>query len=79
MFWARRLASGEIHWSTILSNPYFERYPIIGQVKETMYEQGALYASMSGSGASVFGIFSAKVDLCAAFPGMTCWAGFGQD
>ncbi|MCE2934550.1 MAG: 4-(cytidine 5'-diphospho)-2-C-methyl-D-erythritol kinase [Cyclobacteriaceae bacterium] len=70
-------------WRNSLVNHFeqsiFERYPIIGQVKETMYEQGALYASMSGSGASVFGIFSAKVDLCAAFPGMTCWAGFGQD
>jgi 4-diphosphocytidyl-2-C-methyl-D-erythritol kinase len=35
----------------------FPSYPTIKAIKETMYEQGALYASMSGSGASVFGLF----------------------
>jgi 4-diphosphocytidyl-2-C-methyl-D-erythritol kinase len=33
------------------------KYPLIGEVKQALYEAGALYASMSGSGASVFGIF----------------------
>jgi 4-diphosphocytidyl-2-C-methyl-D-erythritol kinase len=34
-------------------------------VKAALYEAGALYASMSGSGASVFGIFKTKPDLSA--------------
>ena len=32
-------------------------------MKATLYEAGAIYASMSGSGASVFGIFESKPDL----------------
>ncbi len=35
----------------------FPQYPEIREWKETLYEWGALYASMSGSGSAVFGIF----------------------
>jgi 4-diphosphocytidyl-2-C-methyl-D-erythritol kinase len=35
----------------------FRDHPVIRGVKAELYEYGALYASMSGSGASVFGIF----------------------
>ena len=35
----------------------FDRYPVIGDIKAKLYEKGAIYASMSGSGSSVFGIF----------------------
>lgn len=34
------------------------RYPQISKLKNTFYEIGALYASMSGSGSAVFGIFN---------------------
>jgi 4-diphosphocytidyl-2-C-methyl-D-erythritol kinase len=34
-------------------------------VKAALYEAGAIYASMSGSGASVFGIFRQTPDLSA--------------
>ena len=36
----------------------FEKYPAIKNMKEMMYNAGALYASMSGSGSTVYGIFS---------------------
>lgn len=36
----------------------FAAHPRIGTIKQLLYDQGAVYASMSGSGASVFGIFS---------------------
>lgn len=36
----------------------FAKYPAIRKVKEELYKRGALYASMTGSGAAVFGIFS---------------------
>ena len=34
------------------------RYPVIGEVKETMIQYGAQAALMSGSGATVFGLFA---------------------
>ncbi len=35
----------------------FPAHPAIAALKEEMYSRGALYASMTGSGAAVFGIF----------------------
>lgn len=49
-------------WKGLLENDFeesvFPEHPKIAQLKEKMYEKGAVYASMSGSGAAVFGIFS---------------------
>lgn len=53
----------------------FQKHPSIASIKESMYQHGALYASMSGSGASVFGIFNSQVDLKNYFPGMVYWMG----
>lgn len=36
----------------------FPSHPTIAALKEEMYARGALYASMTGSGAAVFGIFA---------------------
>jgi 4-diphosphocytidyl-2-C-methyl-D-erythritol kinase len=41
----------------------FEKYPGIGQIKTALYEAGAIYAAMSGSGSSVYGIFPEKIEL----------------
>ena len=41
----------------------FPQYPVIGEIKEELYHQGAIYASMSGSGSSVFGLFAAGTTL----------------
>ena len=35
----------------------FALYPAIAHIKEQLYDFGALYAAMSGSGSSLFGIF----------------------
>lgn len=35
----------------------FQQYPEIGNVKQSLYDLGAVYASMSGSGSCVFGLF----------------------
>nr|WP_067061476.1 4-(cytidine 5'-diphospho)-2-C-methyl-D-erythritol kinase [Mucilaginibacter sp. L294] len=43
----------------------FRDHPVIRGVKAELYEHGALYASMSGSGASVFGIFEEAPNLGA--------------
>ncbi|MCJ8209970.1 4-(cytidine 5'-diphospho)-2-C-methyl-D-erythritol kinase [Mucilaginibacter sp. RS28] len=54
-------------WKGKIKNDFepsvFAKYPQIGAVKQALYEAGALYASMSGSGASVFGIFEAPPQL----------------
>lgn len=51
-------------WKTLLKNDFepgiFGLHPIIGEIKQRLYEMGATYASMSGSGSSVFGIFREK-------------------
>lgn len=35
----------------------FELHPVLSHIKETLREEGSLYAAMSGSGSSIFGIF----------------------
>jgi 4-diphosphocytidyl-2-C-methyl-D-erythritol kinase len=49
-------------WKFHIKNDFeislFEKYPLIGDIKAKLYEHGAIYASMSGSGSSVFGIFN---------------------
>ncbi len=45
--------------------PVIEKYPEIGLLKQALYDSGAVYASMSGSGSAVFGLFSGCPDLPA--------------
>lgn len=67
------------NWKNLLSNDFenyvFKRYPQIEEIKKKLYEQGAHYASMSGSGSSVYGIFEKPIDLKNQFPGVTYWSG----
>ncbi|MNN77232.1 4-diphosphocytidyl-2-C-methyl-D-erythritol kinase [compost metagenome] len=41
----------------------FEQFPEIKELKDALYSFGAIYASMSGSGSSVYGIFENPVAL----------------
>ena len=41
----------------------FLKFPIIKEIKEELYRYGAIYASMSGSGSSVFGLFAPDASL----------------
>ena len=54
-------------WRKYIKNDFeesvFKNHVIIRGVKAALYEAGALFASMSGSGASVFGIFEQRPDL----------------
>lgn len=49
-------------WKNHMVNDFeasvFPQFPAIGEIKEEMYRQGALYTSMSGSGSSVYGLFA---------------------
>lgn len=48
-------------WKDELMNdfeiPVFKLYPKLKHIKEQLYQQGAVYAAMSGSGSTIYGIF----------------------
>lgn len=43
--------------------PIFEDYPEIKEIKLKLYEEGAVFSQMSGSGSSVFAFFENDIDL----------------
>lgn len=51
-------------WKEELKNdfekPLFTKYTELKDIKKKLYEEGALYAQMSGSGSTIFGIFDKK-------------------
>ncbi len=54
-------------WKDSISNDFelyaFNKFPEIANFKNKLYECGALYASMTGSGSAVYGFFNAKTDI----------------
>lgn len=40
--------------------PIFKLHPELAEIKEKLYQQGAKYAAMSGSGSALFGIFETE-------------------
>jgi 4-diphosphocytidyl-2-C-methyl-D-erythritol kinase len=58
-------------WKETLRNDFerslFPKYPQLDEIKSTLYQQGALYASMSGSGSAIYGIFKEK-PVSLSFP-----------
>jgi 4-diphosphocytidyl-2-C-methyl-D-erythritol kinase len=64
-------------WQTELKNDFessvFPKYPHIKKIKEKLYENGALYASMTGTGSTVFGLFEKSSDVeLKNFPEQFC-------
>lgn len=61
-------------WRERLVNDFeqsvFAQYPAIGQVKQALYDMGAAYAAMSGSGSALFGLFAEAPSLEGRFSGM---------
>ena len=62
-------------WRETLVNDFeesvFALHPEIGDIKQQLYDMGATYAAMTGSGSALFGLFKKQPDsLSQAFPGM---------
>ena len=61
------IASDIKNWKTDLTNDFeknlFIQHPELNKIKNSFYEYEALYASMSGSGSAVYGIFQNDVDI----------------
>ena len=59
-------------WKEELKNDFeeaiFNKHPEIQKIKEDLYNIGAIYASLSGSGSTVYGIFKKDVKISISFP-----------
>jgi len=68
------------NWRHTVKNDFeatlFPKYPLLAKLKADLYEQGALYAAMSGSGSTLYGIFEIETDLKKQFSEFTVWQGF---
>ncbi len=47
----------------------FQKHPLLAEIKESLYSHGAAYASMSGSGSTIFGLFRSRPHCEQAFEG----------
>lgn len=59
-------------WKEDLKNdfeePIFSKYPEIKKIKDELYNSGAVYASMTGSGSAVYGMFNKSKSIAIQFP-----------
>ena len=60
-----------LNWKEEVSNDFeksiFPKYPLLEQIKAQLYSGGALYASMTGSGSTVFVIFESEINTQLLF------------
>lgn len=66
-------------WKLLLRNDFepalFQQFPLIDAIHKKLYAFGATFASLSGSGSSVFGIFDSERDLRDEFGSVRYWSG----
>ena len=64
-------------WKDQLRNdfetPLFQRHPELKKIKSELYNLGADFASMSGSGSALFGLFKNKPQINDKFKEVFCW------
>lgn len=67
------------NWKDVILNDFeksvFKIYPEISSIKDKLYSAGAIYASMSGSGSAVYGIFNRKPSLPKSLLKYRVWEG----
>lgn len=66
-------------WKSQMLNDFeksaFARYPLLKSIKLALYRAGAVYASMSGSGSSLYGIFETRPQLPVEIQNYVIWEG----
>ncbi|HZK03912.1 MAG TPA: 4-(cytidine 5'-diphospho)-2-C-methyl-D-erythritol kinase [Bacteroidaceae bacterium] len=65
------------NWKDIIVNDFekeaFLKYPELKKIKEKIYSIGAVYASMTGSGSAIYGLFQKPIEHPRElFPGLFC-------
>jgi 4-diphosphocytidyl-2-C-methyl-D-erythritol kinase len=66
-------------WRNSIKNDFettlFLKYPLLKSIKQSLYDRGAKYAAMSGSGSTLFGIFEKEINLSTHFQRFNIWQG----
>ena len=66
-------------WRELIVNdfeaPLMLKYPLLSNIKSKLYKMGAVYASMTGSGSTMYGIFKEEIELNKTFDKFTVWQG----
>lgn len=66
-------------WKNHITNDFedfaFKKHPVIDEFKQALYDTGAIFSLMSGSGSSVYGIFSDKPALPENLRKFVIWEG----
>ena len=69
-----------VNWRQNIKNDFeatlFPKYPLLNAIKEKIYDLGAEYAAMSGSGSTLYGIFEKEFDFSDTFKDFKVWQGF---
>ena len=65
------------HWKDLIKNDFensvFSKHAALSGIKETLYNLGAVYSSMSGSGSAVYGLFEKDITVPAEFENYFVW------
>ena len=66
-------------WKDVVLNDFekniFLKYPQLQSIKQALYQAGAIYASMTGSGAAIYGVFESDSELSEKFDSCFLWEG----
>jgi 4-diphosphocytidyl-2-C-methyl-D-erythritol kinase len=64
-------------WKNVIQNDFentiFPKYPELRNIKKELYNLGAVYASMSGSGSTIYGIFDSVPEIKNSFRNYFVW------
>jgi 4-diphosphocytidyl-2-C-methyl-D-erythritol kinase len=64
-------------WKDKIKNDFeptvFQKFPELRLIKQSLYDLGALYASLSGSGSAIYAIFNTNPDIPKLSDSYFCW------
>jgi 4-diphosphocytidyl-2-C-methyl-D-erythritol kinase len=64
-------------WKNVIKNDFestiFPKYPVLSNIKRQLYNMGALFASLSGSGSALYGIFDSVPEISSQLDDYLVW------